>query len=202
MNEASAIDFYFDFSSPYSYLLSEKIDTLAGHFGRKVRWHPILLGVVFQHLGGKAPAEIPPKRDYMRHDVLRSARFLGVPFQWPQRFPIPTQAAARSYYWLHGQDCTLARRFAHATFRAMFMEDRDISSPDAVLDIGASLDIDRAALTNAIAAPEMKDKLKLACADAITKGVFGAPWVIIDGEPFWGVDRLPQMEELLTKGKI
>jgi len=202
MNEASAIDFYFDFSSPYSYLLSEKIDTLAGHFGRKVRWHPILLGIVFQHHGSKPLADIPFKNDYMRHDVPRSARFLGVPFQWPTRFPIPTQAAARSYYWLHGQDCTLARRFAHATFRALFMEDRDISSPDVVLDIGAGLDIDRAALTNAIASPEMKDKLKLACAEAISKGVFGAPWVIIDGEAFWGVDRLPQMQELLEKGAI
>lgn len=196
------IDFYFDFSSPYAYLLSEKIDHLAARFGRKVVWHPILLGIIFQHTGGKPPADDPLKGSYMRLDVPRSARFLGVPFQWPERFPIPTQAAARAYYWLHARDCTMARRYAHATFRAMFMENRDISSPETVLAIATDLGADRNELTAALAEPELKEKLKRACSDAIAKGVFGSPWVVVDGEAFWGADRLPQIEQWLESGEF
>ena len=200
MSLAGNIDFYFDFTSPYSYLLSEKIDALAGRFERKVRWHPILLGVIFQHIGSKPPAEVPLRNAYMQRDVLRSASYLGVPFRWPARFPIPTQAAARTFYWLHATDCALARRFAHAAFRALFMEDRDISSPELVVDIAADLGVDREALSAALATPELKNQLKLACTQALEKGVFGAPYVIIDGEAYWGVDRLPQMEHQLATG--
>lgn len=194
------LDFYFDFSSPYAYLLSEKIDHLAARFGRKVIWHPILLGIIFQQTGGKPPADDPLKGAYMRVDVPRSARFLGIPFQWPERFPLATQAAARAYYWLQDEDAALARRYAHAMFRAMFMENRDISAPDTVLAIAADLGADRNALAAALGAPELKEKLKRACSDAIAKGVFGAPWVVVDGEAFWGADRLPQIAHWLENG--
>ena len=110
---ANPIDFWFDFSSPYSYLLSERIDELAARFGRKVRWHPILLGVVFKSTGS-APLTLqtPVKANYWLIDFERSARFMGIPYHHPSQFPLATQNAARAYYWLHGEDCALARRFA------------------------------------------------------------------------------------------
>ena len=118
------IDFWFDFSSPYGYLMSERIDELAARFGRKVRRHPILLGVVFKATGS-APLTLqhPAKDAYALRDFERSARFLGIPYRRPTRFPLPKQNAARAYYWLHGQDCALARRFAHAVYRALFIDD-------------------------------------------------------------------------------
>ena len=151
---AEPIDFWFDFSSPYGYLMSERIDDLAARFGRKVRWHPILLGVIFKAHGG-APLTLqhPARAAYALRDFERSARFMGIPYRHPTRFPLPTQNAARAYYWLHGEDCALARRFAHAVYRALFVDDRDISAPDAVLEIAANLGVDRSQSGNSPAKP-------------------------------------------------
>jgi 2-hydroxychromene-2-carboxylate isomerase len=198
---AEPIDFYFDFSSPYGYLVSEKIDALAAQHGRKVRWHPILLGVIFKTTGS-APLTLqhPAKAAYYVGDFARSARFLGVPFKQPSRFPLPTQVAARAYYWLHGQDCALARQFAHAVYRALFVEDRDISDPETIFEISAKNAIDRSILEPALQSPEIKARLKDEVDQAMARGVFGSPTVIIDGETFFGADRLPQIERWLATG--
>lgn len=194
------IDFYFDFTSPYGYLMSLKIDALANRFGRKVRWYPILLGLVFKATGAQPLVDLPLKGPYVVRDFLRSARFLDVPYRHPERFPIPTQAAGRSYYWLHERDCALARNFAHACFRALFVENRDISAPETVIAIAAELGVDRQQLSAALATPEVKERLQQATEAAIARGVFGSPFVVIDDEPFFGVDRLPQIECWLEKG--
>ncbi|AXS78647.1 2-hydroxychromene-2-carboxylate isomerase [Dechloromonas sp. HYN0024] len=195
------IDFWFDFSSPYGYLLSEKIDALAAQYGRRVKWHPILLGIIFQATGSRPPADgVSSKGTYMFHDFHRSARFMGIPYNPPSRFPLPTQNAARAYYWLDGQDCALARQFAQATYRAFFVDDRDISSPDTVLDIAGALGVDRAALAAALQSPDIKARLKSECDQALAAGVFGSPHVIIDGEAFFGADRLPQIDHWLKAG--
>ncbi len=198
---AEPIDFYFDFSSPYGYLVSEKIDALAAQHGRKVRWHPILLGVIFKTTGS-APLTLqhPAKAAYYVGDFARSARFLGVPFKQPSHFPLPTQVAARAYYWLHGQDCALARQFAHAVYRALFVEDRDISDPETIFEISAKNAIDRSILEPALQSPEIKARLKDEVERAMARGVFGSPTVIIDGETFFGADRLPQIERWLATG--
>ena len=195
------IDFWFDFSSPYGYLMSERIDDLAARFGRKVRWHPILLGIVFKATGS-APLTLqnPAKAAYSLLDFARSARFMGVPYRHPTRFPLATQNAARAYYWLHGEDCALARRFAHATFRALYVDDRDIAAPDVVLEIAAGLGVDRSSLETALQRQEIKDRLKAEVDNALAIGVFGSPHVMIDGEPFFGADRLPQIEKWLETG--
>jgi 2-hydroxychromene-2-carboxylate isomerase len=198
---AEPIDFYFDFSSPYGYLMSEKIDALAAQHGRKVRWHPILLGAIFKTTGS-APLTLqgPLKAAYYTRDFARSARFLGVPFNPPSRFPLPTQIAARAYYWLHSQGCALARQFAHAVYRALFVDDRDISDPETIFEISAKNAIDRSILEPALQTPEIKARLKDEVEQAMARGVFGSPTVIIDGEPFFGADRLPQIERWLATG--
>ena len=195
------IDFWFDFSSPYGYLMSEKIDALAAQYGRKVRWHPILLGIVFKATGS-APLTLqnPAKAEYSLHDFARSARFMGIPYRQPDKFPLATQNAARAYYWLHGQDCALARQFAHAAFRALFVENRDISAPEAVLEIATNLGVDRAALEAGLQTPEIKERLKNEVDEALKLGIFGSPHVVIDGEHFFGADRLPQIEKWLETG--
>ena len=196
---AEPIDFWFDFSSPYGYLLSERIDELAARFGRKVRWHPILLGIVFKATGS-APLTLqtPAKAAYSIKDFERSARFMGIPYRHPDKFPLATQNAARAYYWLHGKDCALARQFAHAVYRALFVDNRDISAPDTVLEIAAKLGVDRSSLAAALQSPEMKERLKNEVDTALAAGVFGSPYVVIDGEAFFGADRLPQIEKWLA----
>ena len=195
------IDFYFDFSSPYGYLLSERIDAVAARHGRKVRWHPILLGVVFKATGS-APLTLqsPVRATYWLRDFARSARFMGIPYRHPSRFPLATQNAARAYYWLHAQDCPLARQFAHAVFRALYVDDRDVSAPETILEIAAGLGVDRDKLETALQSPEIKTRLKDEVDGALKIGVFGSPHVIIDGEAFFGADRLPQIEKWLETG--
>jgi 2-hydroxychromene-2-carboxylate isomerase len=194
------IDFYFDFSSPYGYLASEKIDELAARHGREVRWRPILLGVVFKHTGAAPLTMVPLKGEYSIHDFSRSARFLGVSYTHPVNFPLATQHAARAYYRLHDQDCAQARAFAHAIFRALYVSGRDVSALEVVLELAAQQGADLAALSEALAGAALKQRLKGECEAALAAGVCGSPYMIVDGEPFFGVGRLPQMERWLTSG--
>jgi len=197
---ADPIDFYFDFSSPYGYFMSEKIDALAAAHGRAVNWRPILLGVVYKTTGAVPLPRLPLKGPYALRDIERSARFLGVPLQIPDTFPIPSQHAARAFYWLQDRDPALARDFARAAYRAYFVGGRDISQPEVVLDLAAGLAVARDELAAALESDEVKALLKTACSEAVAREVFGSPFVVIDGEPFWGVDRLPQIEHWLAKG--
>lgn len=197
---AAPIDFWFDFSSPYGYFMSEKIDALAARHGRRVRWRPFLLGVVYKQIGSRPITEVPLKGEYSRHDLDRSARFLDLPFALPQPFPVATQHAGRTFYWLAAQDEALARRFAQAAYRAYFVDGRDISQQAVVLEIAGATGAEVAALAGALGSDAVKDMLRTASAEAITAGVFGSPYVIIDGEPFWGADRLPQIERWLAGG--
>lgn len=197
---ADPIDFHFDFSSPYGYLMSERIDALAARFGRKVRWKPMLLGVVYKQLGSQPLPSIPMKGPYSLHDIRRSARHLDIPLAIPDPFPVATQHAARLYWWLHGQDCPMARAFAHAVFRGYFVDGRDISHKDTVVALAGAVGADTAAAAAALDDEAVKQRLKDACAEALAAGVFGSPFVVIDGEPFWGVDRLAQIERWLAEG--
>ena len=101
---ADAIDFYFDFSSPYGYLASTQIDTLAVKHGRVVNWRPFLLGVAFKTTGQRPLPEQPLRGPYSLRDFDRSARLLGVPFRLPEPFPFPSLAACRAFYWLEDSD--------------------------------------------------------------------------------------------------
>ncbi len=197
---SSPIEFYFDFSSPYGYLASEKIDDLAARHGRKVKWRPILLGVVFKQTGGAPLTTLPLKGEYSLHDFSRSARFLDVPYTNPETFPINTMHAARAYYWLHEQDCEAARAFAHSVYRAYFRDGRDISDVAVVLELATRHGADRATLAEALNSAALKERLKAECDAALAKGVFGSPYISVDGEPFFGADRLPQIERWLATG--
>ncbi|AJP49329.1 2-hydroxychromene-2-carboxylate isomerase [Rugosibacter aromaticivorans] len=195
-----AIEFWFDFSSPYSYLAAEKIDALAASYQRIVHWHPILLGAIFQITNTVPLVQLPLKGDYSVRDFSRSARFFGLPFTMPSKFPLPTQLAARAYYWLCERDVTMAHNFARAVFRALFVDDRDISDLAVVCDVAATMGLDADALSLAVAQPEVKARLKSETDAAILQGVFGAPFFMVNNEPFWGADRLTQLEKWLATG--
>lgn len=197
---AEPIDFYFDFSSPYGYFMAEKITALADAHGRAVRWKPFLLGAVYKLTGDVPLPSKLLKGEYAKRDFERSARFLGLTCRIPDAFPIGTQIAARAFYWLDDRDPAAARNFALAAFRAYFVGGRDISQQDVVLELAAVHGADRDALADALAGEAIRNRLKDECAQAIARGVFGSPFVIVDGEPFWGVDRLPQIERWLQTG--
>jgi 2-hydroxychromene-2-carboxylate isomerase len=200
MTNPLPIDFYFDFSSPYGYLGATKIDALAARFGRSVSWKPILLGAVFKVTGGRPLPTLPLKGAYAKRDIVRSARFHGIPFKFPTQFPIATQAPARAYYWAIERDPVLARRLAMALYREYFVNDRDISRPEVTADVAVTQGLDRNEVLAALNDAAVKDKLRTEVDAAIAHGVFGSPYFVVDGEPFWGVDRLEQVERWLSQG--
>ena len=194
-----AIDFYFDFSSPYSYIASEWVEAVAARHGRAVEWHAILLGVTFQAAELKSPVSHPIKREYSIRDFGRSARFAGLPYVLPAKFPISTQNAARIFWWLHDtQSLQRAAAWAHTGLRAYFTRGVDLSDVAALGALAAEDGLDAAAAQAAYTDPIWKDRLKRENEAAIAAGVFGAPFFILDGEPFWGNDRRAQIEQWLA----
>ena len=196
----NAIDFYFDFSSPYGYFAAAKIDAIAAKYAREVNWRPILLGAVFKMNGQQPLPNIPLKGSYAKHDMLRSARWFELPFRIPAKFPIGAIAPCRAFYWVHDKDAALAKKFALALYHAYFAEDRDISNPEVTANVAAKLGIDKETLMLALNDAAVKERARNEVDAAIERGVFGSPYLVIDGEPFWGADRLDQAEAWLAKG--
>ena len=196
------IDFYFDFSSPYGYLASQKIEALAERHGRSVDWHPMLLGVVFKQTGAAPLTEVPVKGPYSKRDFARSARFHGVEFNMPPVFPIPAQAPSRIVLWAKQKNADDAGRVAKALYRAFFVQGRDISKPEVAAEVAGEQGFDAAQARASVDDPAMKDALRREVEGAIAAGVFGSPFVVVDGEPFWGLDRFDQIERWLKEGSF
>lgn len=200
MTDQPPIDFYFDFSSPYGYFACHDIDGIAEKHGRAVNWKPFLLGVVFA-ITGQAPLTSQPMRGaYALHDFARSARAGNVPFVMPDPFPVLTLAAGRAFYWLDDRDPALARNFAKAVFHRIFGEGGDIANPAAIIAIAGDCGADSAALAEALGDPAVKARLKAETQTAIDRGAFGSPFIFVDDEPFWGADRLGQIDTWLERG--
>jgi len=194
------IDFYFDFSSPYGYFASCKIDALAAKYGRETIWRPFLLGVAFKTTGGTPLPSIPMKGQYHLRDMVRTAKYLGVEFRHPSVFPIASVAPTRAFYWLNAKDPKRAKQLASALYRAYFVEDRDVSKPEEVVSACGRLGLAAEETRAALADQAVKDKTKAEVDGAIAIGAFGSPYIVIDGEPFWGADRLEQIEKWLATG--
>lgn len=194
------IRFYFDFSSPYGYIASRKIDAIAARYGRGTLWRPFLLGAAFKITGGSAPVAFPMKGDYFVRDFARSARFHGVPYRFPAKFPISSVAPTRAFYWLNRQDPARAKQLAAALYAAYFTEDVDISEPEHTIRVATSVGLAADEVRAGINDQAVKDLTKSEVEQAIAAGAFGSPYVVVDGEPFWGADRLDQIERWLATG--
>lgn len=197
------IDFYFDFSSPYGYFASTCIDQLAAKYQRTVNWHPVLLGAIFKISGCLPLTMVPLKGDYSIRDFERTARFHGIPFNLPPTFPIATQSTARAVVWLQqavGAD--KAREFAQAAYHAFFVDGIDINDPINLQKIATQIGLDATAMLEGLNSAPIKEKLKHDIDQAVQRKVFGSPYIIVDGEPFWGFDRFGQLEAFLKNGTI
>ena len=195
------IEFYFDFISPYGYLGATQIEALAAKHGRAVDWKPFLLGItVLKVMGLKPLMETPLKSDYIRRDKPRLASLLGIPITQPEMKGVTSVRAGRAFLSLKRRDPELAKRYARRIFERLWQRGADITTMEAVLEEAAALGIAADELRADIESPDGKARLERSVEEAIGKGVFGAPFFIADGEPFWGVDRLWMLEHWLTHG--
>ena len=197
---AAPIDFWFDFSSPYSYIASHWIEPLAVRHGRTVRWHAMLLGATFKAAELRPPSSYPVKGPYMLRDFARSARLEGVAFSMPDPFPIPTQNAARIFWWLESQDPARAAAWVRAGLAAYFARNVRLNDMTALKALAAEVGVDPDAAEAACGDERWKSKLIGVNENALRQGIFGAPTIVVDGEPFWGNDRRAQIERWLASG--
>jgi 2-hydroxychromene-2-carboxylate isomerase len=194
------IDFYFDLSSPYSYLAATQLDALVARTGAEVRWRPVVLMAVFKAASNILPATSPPKARYMGMDSTRWAKRYGVPFHWPSGFPVNAMSAHRAICAaeLAGGEAAAAR-LGRRLFDALWGEDADVTNADVIAKLATEAGLDGAALIAAISAPPAKERLRAHTDEAIARGMFGAPTFFVGDEQFWGNDRLDFVAEALAR---
>jgi 2-hydroxychromene-2-carboxylate isomerase len=189
----ATLEFFYDFTSPYSYLASTQVEAAAARAGAAVRWRPFLLGGVFKATGNRAPLETPAKGRHMLVDLQRWARRLGVPLRFPGTFPIPTVLALRCALAAEGEGKLVP--FSQAVFRAAWADEQDVSSPEVLAGLADDVGLDGTTLLPA--APGFKEALIRQTNEAVERGAFGAPTFFVGDELFVGNDRLDFVEEAL-----
>ena len=202
MNVAAPVDFYFDFISGYGYFASLRIEALAARHGRGVNWHCMLLGVsVMKVMGLKPLLETPLKGDYVLRDAPRYMRRHGLVLARQVSDPMmDPRPAARAFCWVKRHHAGLEAAFARAVFDRYWRLGRDLSDTAELLTLAGPLGLDEAALRQGIEGEESRTDLRDSVAAALERGVFGSPFIIVDGEPFWGSDRLELVDEWLSRG--
>lgn len=191
MTTKPAFEFWFDFASTYSFLASQRIVGAAAAADVPISWRPFLLGVVLRECGwqeGPPVANNPRKGTYMWRDLARQAAKRGHGFAKPSTFPRNPVLADRVGLVAAAQGW--ADRFVPRTFAASFIDDREISEPTVLAEVIAACERDPAAVLAQAQSEENKEALKASTAEALAKGLFGAPAFVIGDELFWGDDRL------------
>ncbi len=196
------IQFHFDFISPYGYFASLRIEDLAARHGRAVDWRAMLLGVsVLKVMGLKPLMDTPLKGAYTGRDVLRHAREHGLLMKRqptdPVMNPLP---CARAFAWVKQHQPEHAAALAHAIYGAYWGEGQDLSTPESLRKLALPDGLSAEAVADAAAGDEAAALLRAMVDASIKAGVFGSPTVVVDGEPFWGVDKLDQVERWLSRG--
>jgi 2-hydroxychromene-2-carboxylate isomerase len=196
------LDFYFDFISPFGYLASLRVDDLAKRHGRACRWHSMLLGISVLKVMGLPPlTQIPLKGDYLGVDLKRYLRryklTLARSRETAPSNPIP---AGRAFHLIDQRDPALAKCVAKAILDAYWQQGAEIGSVDAVIAIAEQAGVDASALRAGFASGEADRLLRAAVDRSLARGVFGSPFFIIDGEPFFGLEKMELVEEWLASG--
>lgn len=190
-----SVEFMFDFGSPTSYLAYKQLPKIAARHGARITWTPILLGGVFKATGNSSPVLVPAKARYMNGDVARFAKRYGVILNFNTHFPVntlPIMRGAVAYQQTKDFDI-----YVNAMFDAMWAHPRNLNDPAEVAHVLRDISIDPDDFLSRVDRPDVKEKLKANTEDAVARGVFGAPTFFVDGEMFFGQDRMDFVEERL-----
>jgi 2-hydroxychromene-2-carboxylate isomerase len=196
------VRFYFDFISPFGYFASLRIDELARRYGREVEWTSMLVGVsVLKVMGIPAIVDLPLKGPYVIHDARRYARQHQVAFERASPFPASRPVeAGRAFAWAWQADPAAAKRLAGLIFRSYFVRCLDIAADDVLRACMTEAGLPWQAFERARAEGTPARLLRRNVEDSIGQGVFGSPFFIVDGEPFFGLEKLPVLEAWLAGG--
>ncbi len=189
------IDFYFDCSSPWTYLAFHNIQPLARELGVPIHWKPVLAGGIFNAVNPSVYAQrenpVPAKRDYMLKDLQDWARDAGLAIRMPPSvFPVNSVKAMRACIWLLHSDAPLFIPFTTGVFEAYWRDDEDISQDAVLAGIAARAGVDAAALAEGMAQPAIKAELKANTDEVMARGGFGSPTMFVGDDMYFGNDRL------------
>ncbi|QGZ63346.1 2-hydroxychromene-2-carboxylate isomerase [Paraburkholderia acidisoli] len=202
MTTSHDIDFYFDFISPFGYFASLRIDALAARYERRVRWRPVLIGVtVMKIMGSRALIDIPLKGDYIVREAERHRRRHGLTLARGLReTPMNPLPAMRAFAWLGEAWPEHAAPFARACFDAYWRLGRDLSVPEEIALAARSAGLPETVLAALPAACTDGAPLRRQVDEAVSRGVFGSPYFLVDDEPFFGVTSMETLEAWLAAG--
>jgi 2-hydroxychromene-2-carboxylate isomerase len=197
---ARRIEFFFDCSSPWTYLAFHAVQPLAAELGAEIAWKPILVGGVFnavnQTVYESRAAPNPLKASYMLKDLADWAKLYGLEIVFPPTvFPVNSVKAMRGAF-VALDDGKLVP-YATAAFEAYWSDDRDISKEDALAEIAAKAGLERQRFFSAIESDSCKARLRANTDELIKRGGFGSPTMFVDGAMFFGNDRLPLVRAAL-----
>jgi 2-hydroxychromene-2-carboxylate isomerase len=191
------VSVYFDFVSPYSYLFHEKLFALIkSKPDVTFKTFPVLFAGLLNNHGTKGPAEIPAKREYVFIDSFRSARTLELPFRMPPTHPFNPLLPLRCVTAVEeiSADCEKDQfRFARELLKSCWGMGQDISKEDVIIKVAQKCLLDGPKLVQLSSSPQIKEKLRRNTEQAIQAGVFGVPTAVIDGNIFWGSDRVDHL---------
>lgn len=190
-----SVDFYFDYGSPTSYLAYSQMPGVARRTGAKVNYLPILLGGVFQATKNHSPVDIPAKGRWMQQDLQFFAERYGVPLKWNGHFPINTLALMRGAAYAQREGFLLP--YSDAIYKAFWADGLNMGDPKVVGEVLSKSDFDASRILEATQEESIKEALKSATAQAISRGVFGAPTFFVGERMLFGQDRLQFVEEAL-----
>ncbi len=202
------IDFYFDCSSPWSYIAFRNIQAMAKELGEEVSYKPVLVGGIFNTVNKNVYAareDMQSARNrYLVKDVQDNAAAAGMTLVFPPTvFPVNSVKAMRACLWI-AQDAQARPHylaFAEAAFAAYFTDDRDISQDEVLAGVCKQAGIDAAALLQGITQPAVKDQLKANTDEAMQRGAFGVPTFFVGDDMYFGNDRLPLVRAALLRKK-
>ena len=182
------LEFYFDFSSPYSFLAHKQIKKIEKENFFKVKYMPIFLGGLFNLVGNKANIDIPVKAKYMIKDCKLWAEKYNIDFKFNNYFPIKTLSLMRCA--LIAEKKEFEQIFINKIFDAIWKHGMDLNDNIIVEKLLKNLDLNPKTFLIEASDSKIKDELKKRTNDAFGKGIFGAPTFLINKKIFWGQDRL------------
>lgn len=192
------IRFYLDFASPYAYFAASRIDAVAAEFGRNVEWRPILMWAVLKAHGIAAPMDAPVKRDYLLNDMARSAAFFGLPYRTPAKLPLSAHLAGRLFYAVRAEAPELAVPLARRLLSAFFADGLNIADEATLSNVAAEAGVPASLAKDGMKSSAARAEFEASVDEAIASGVVGSPYFLVDGQGFFGADRLPHLRWFLS----
>ena len=202
------IEFFFDCSSPWTYLAFRNIQPLAADLKEPISWRPVLVGGIFNSVNKgiyTAREDLnAPKNRYMLKDLQDCARQAGLKIIFPPRvFPVNSVKAMRGCLWIAQNPQARGRYldFVEAVFAAYFGREEDISQDAVLAAICQQVGIDESVFFAGIARPDIKEQLKANTDEAIRRGAFGSPTLFVGEDMYFGNDRLPLLRSAVLRAR-